>query len=543
MSESGITSLEELSGIGEERAGALRNAGFEGIDDVRRASVVEVSAIEGINEHLARSVKDEAGEFRIADIDPEVIEDIRDRLKVREWERWYWRRRPARVKILLYAEGSIKFNGGGFGGLTHVIATLTSDPWFWVKFDVTLAHRGTDPNTPGVIENVDLDELDLEDHDELWLFGIAGGDLLSSDETRAVEEFMDAGGGVVTTGDHYALGQGITGSIDRVGKMRNYDEFWNTLRVGSNEQDDVPQDIRIREYPTYHVWPRFLRRTYPHPVLCGPEGPIEILPDHQHEGEVNVPSSYPTDEWPEKNGYQPEVEPIAWARIVQGDDSGTEFPVVGVYNGHRADVGRIAADATWHHWFDLNLLGGNMGFDDTTSGLQALEQFESYFLNLAVWLAPPDRQRAMRNALLWGGFWRGPLVMFDVEQARNYSFGGRARDALGQFAPQCQIDRWWLDLVPIDLEELLNELRVLPDPIPEPEPGPGPIPLPIEEFMIGATVRTLLEEFDDAEDIVEYPGDEILEEAFEQGMTTGIEELVEYHEIAMEQVDQIRQFT
>src|SRR5258708_33314909 len=33
------------------------------------------------------------------------------------------------------------------------------------------------------------------------------------------------------------------------------------------------------------------------------------------------------------------------------------FGIVGAYDGHRANVGRIAVDSTWHHFFDINLIG------------------------------------------------------------------------------------------------------------------------------------------------------------------------------------------
>jgi len=549
--------IEELTDIGTERANRLRAAGFETLEDVRRATTEELAAVTGISRRLAEQMKEELGGVggEITGVTAERIAEIRDRFKHYEWERWYWRRPPAEVDVLIYGEGGIKFSGGGFGGLTHVISTLKSDPWYWVTFDVTTAHRQRAPAGSADMERVDLDEVSLSDYDELWLFGVAGrgggpDDIeLSASEINAVESFMDDGGGVLTTGDHSDLGEGITGGIPRVGKMRRYDAWLNTLRSGpggsTSERDDTPQKIRVREYPEYRFWPRFLRTTHPHPVLCGPEGPIEILPDHQHEGAVNVPSSYPTSEWPRKGGHQPKVEPIAWAQVVNQPDPnsdeprGTEFPVIGVYDGHRADVGRIAADATWHHWFDLNLRGGGSGFDDTPQGRQHLEKFEACFLNLAVWPAPPGRQSAMWNALLWGALWRGPLVMFDPQQAAGYHFGGRARNALGQFAPQCQIRHWCHDFMPIEVVERLDRLRELPRAAEDPEQVPGPVPVPVEEFVIGETVRYLLEEYREATDIVAYPGDEVLDEAVEYGTSSGLEGLMQYYESVAERGEQL----
>ena len=77
---------------------------------------------------------------------------------------------------------------------------------------------------------------------------------------------------------------------------------------------------------------------------------------------------------------------------------GQEIGVISAYNGHNVDVGRIVADSTWHHWFDINLTGiaappsPYAGFDDTLAGRNALRQIDAYFLNVGVWLAPPSCQ-------------------------------------------------------------------------------------------------------------------------------------------------------
>jgi hypothetical protein len=44
-------------------------------------------------------------------------------------------------------------------------------------------------------------------------------------------------------------------------------------------------------------------------------------------------------------------------RINSGDRATFYFGTVGVYDGHQANVGRIAVDSTWHHFFDINLIG------------------------------------------------------------------------------------------------------------------------------------------------------------------------------------------
>lgn len=65
----------------------------------------------------------------------------------------------------------------------------------------------------------------LHDYDVMWMFGAHGQNAngannLKADEVAAVEAFMDAGGGVVATGDHESIGADMCGRISRVRLMR-----------------------------------------------------------------------------------------------------------------------------------------------------------------------------------------------------------------------------------------------------------------------------------------------------------------------------------
>lgn len=53
--------LEELTGIGPERANQLRAEGYQTINDIRRASIQELASVSGITQRLAEQIKDEAG--------------------------------------------------------------------------------------------------------------------------------------------------------------------------------------------------------------------------------------------------------------------------------------------------------------------------------------------------------------------------------------------------------------------------------------------------------------------------------------------------
>jgi hypothetical protein len=89
-----------------------------------------------------------------------------------------------------------------------------------------------------------------------------------------------------------------------------------------------------------------------------------------------------------------------WSRCaltVDGSGRGLavgEFGVLGAYDGHRQTVsrqklGRIAVDATWHHWFH-NILG----FNKTSARYYKIR---NYWWNVAHWLARPAMQRSMYN--------------------------------------------------------------------------------------------------------------------------------------------------
>lgn len=472
-----------------------------------------------------------------------LLPELIDRHRVIDISRFPWFRVPAQVKIAIYAEGSIRFDGGSFDGLKRVIATLNADPWPWVEFEITLIHRGTDPSA--AIQNKRLDEIGLKDFDELWLFGASGGNLLSDAEIAAVEAFMNAGGGVLHTGDHASLGQGIAGSIKRVGAMRKYPApeaqmgVWNnTLRSGADgnysfndQSDETPQTIRLRYYHQWRVWPSFAQRKFPHPLMCGSSGPITVFPDHQHEGEAIEPAAYPVADWPEKDGFQPKVEVIAWGRIEAPDaDQGREVGLVSVYDGHRVGVGRIAADSTWHHWFDINL----DGFAATPTGTVHLSKIEEYFLNVAAWLAPKFKQSQMRNGLFRFGLWRDPLVMLDPTKFPIYLLGGIARDALGQFAPQCMINQWLIDIIPPPL----LRLRCVTPPIPEPEPK-LPFPLPIQDILVGSIVEPLMRRNKQVDGPEEGADDRDVEQAIAKAIPRAgefvraqIEELKQLEEVA-----------
>ncbi|MBO9712738.1 hypothetical protein [Sphingomonas sp.] len=454
---------------------------------------------------------------------PNLGDILRDRWNVPDWERDFtWWRPPAECRILIYTDSTIMLQGGSFQGLTYVKTLLETHAYFYVDFKVDVCNRdGFDPSatvSPGTPKK--LTDLDIiNKYDQIWFFGITGGNgNLTPGELTLLDQFMAAPkfGGVLTTGDHANLGQGLCGQIRRVKQMRQYPAppnspyDWNTTIVQrppvmgepadpdppadffnfDDQSDDIPQTIRWRRYRTGIFYSR------PHPVLCGPDGPINYLPDHQHEGEALAPSVGGNADWPTGAGGQEPPQVIAWGRIKDptATKHGQEIGVISAYNGHMVDVGRILADSTWHHWFDINLMGLSgspapyTGFGSTAAGQAALKQIDAYFLNVGVWLAPPSVQSAMRQAAWWSIVWQDIIVELTPDTPLRI-LGRYGLDALGRRASRCAVFDWVLPKEPIYKPKIpWWEWRMWP-------PELIYTDVPIEQYVAGGIVRELITSF------------------------------------------------
>lgn len=70
--------LEDISGVGPTKADALRDAGFESVEDVAEASQDELSAVDGIGNALAARIMADVGDLEVADeeaVEAEVEEE------------------------------------------------------------------------------------------------------------------------------------------------------------------------------------------------------------------------------------------------------------------------------------------------------------------------------------------------------------------------------------------------------------------------------------------------------------------------------------
>ncbi len=393
---------------------------------------------------------------------------------------------PAKIKILVVTDTlSFSTATGAFaiGRFVEVLRDATHpDHPDYAVFDVDTMSRAAN-NTSFFTDAL------LDDYDEVWLFGFGRGSRgdsgahehdLSSSEVAALTRFMDAGGGVFATGDHEDLGLGLAAGVPRVKSMRRwYHSYQGTVPLPPGE-NDAPDNARLDRIDTVEpttadpdsgaqsdatpqvIEPKQYRgptifHSYVHPVLCGPRGPITLFPDHAHEGICEVPDAWNASDFP---GVRPEV--IAWGTTSAGQTkfeagvgytlpSSERFGLLSAYDGHRGSRGRVLTDSTWHHWMNINIDGfiaaAAAGSPDAWLDVAA------YFRNVAVWLAPKGKQRAMRRAGTAIIRWRYPFienVPFDLDlNARLPMLLPSAADAAGKAAPQCQrllfVRDWLID--------------------------------------------------------------------------------------------------
>lgn len=519
---------------------------------------------------------------------------------------------PCPLKILIVVDGypmaglNISFSHAYFG-LSAVLDTLRDNPEYFVKFDITRAHRQTDdfkpdPNTQPVeherygphYENFRFDQpdFDINEYDQVWLFGarleripqIAADDpdRLTDAELAILARWMDNGGGLFAAGDHANLGSTLCSRVPRARSMRKWSlgqeppqpegvNRHDSLEKGrdpgytfDDESDDVPMSILLKYYPL-SAWSPFTSQKAPHPLLCGSTGPIDIFPDHPHEGEVISEDAidltqtfsfadYSADEYPTLDGVQPTPEVVAWA-TVQADHTAVIdrnkgpanfkiYGAVGAYNGHGADVGRVSVDSTWHHWFDVNLTGRpvelldsppfdstnpkTMGFLATTSGRQAYARIQEYYRNTAMWLASESKQRCMFLRAIWGGVLRYPAAERLSLDLSIWELGTYVRDVLGRRANQCLLAEWLIDLCPPTLFAMFGEPGGQPD---------TRLTLPpweaVEIYALGGITRELLRRVYGMAAGQESLDEETLATAFVDGAQAGLSELLQRMETSM----------
>ncbi|HET8797106.1 MAG TPA: hypothetical protein VFO89_05455, partial [Thermoanaerobaculia bacterium] len=312
----------------------------------------------------------------------------------------------ARPKILFVADGNLLYDEGEFS-LLQCARILES------RYDVTRAHLGN---------KYRFTDEGLRGFEQIWLFGHANqqeikGRELETSELAAIAKFMNAGGGLFATGDHEDLGSLLCGSIPRVRSMRRWARNDTPSRGGSNRHDTLRSttgryfhELQADKLPQEIVPRRFASSgglALVHPIFRLPNGTIQILPDHTHEGNCVKPATLTAkydfgtvkgDEYPALDGVRVGPEILADEMVIGGHpttEGGEVFAVTesGVFgaacawDGHRVKVGRVVTAATWHHFMNVNI----MNLLTVPAYKQAIE---AYYRNIALWLDPPPRQMA-----------------------------------------------------------------------------------------------------------------------------------------------------
>ena len=362
-----------------------------------------------------------------------------------------------------------------------------------------------------------IEHFDPLDFDQVWLFGdyVSSPNVInptkwdrapSNAEIAALCAFMDAGGGLFATGDHGGIGSALCGFVPRVRSMRKWfkesgpfgepqgvpmsnQDRHDTNQpspdnpVSGSETDDVPQRI----VPLI-VGRRSGGRTFtsPHPLLLGKNGVIDVMPDHPHEGECILPLEltrttfgvepatptvsfveFPPSASDPPNPVLPEIVATSFVAAGKNGNSNDKhlatnahvFGSICVYDGWKAagpGVGRVVTDATWHHFINLNLVGGpsssGTGFLASPEGRAHLENIREYYRNLVLWLMP---KRISEEAILratWICLWEnrmlenvtagGPIALESVDSATLLAIGKHSRRVLGDFIGPAHFADW-----------------------------------------------------------------------------------------------------
>ena len=523
----------------------------------------------------------------------------------------WWRR--CTVKVLIVSDGGLNFGEGDFG-LSTFVRVLKNEAPSRVRFDITLAHIRNVSDAQmmagetGVVNRIKQFRFDNAAHfaagmyDQIWLFGIetSYADMpgrtttLASAEVNAIFAHMQAGGGVFATGDHGFLGQALCSALPRVRHMRYWRDFPSSdnnqnqvsmsgpRRNDSNQEgndpgtsfsdqsDDIPQPLDLLLYSSYAGHLRSAR--YPHPLLCGRNGRIDVFPDHPHEGEVRgpVPAELTqkigqVDEYPpDTSGQRVVPEVVAWGRVRAGNTTrgGGKIPtvahtfgVVSAYDGHRAaGKGRVVCDSTWHHFVNVNLIGiveGGIfdefavpgesptkhdGFLSTPSGLAALNKIKNYYTNIGIWISPPTKHSCFHRLTWWEIVYAERLVeatltspdisLERIPAATLMHIGIHARDVFGRRAGQCQSLQWLIDWTRqyievswLDPWDPTTSTRLEKGELPLPVIDP----MPVVDIVLGAALVALRQQFPQAPEKLSEREDEVALKAIGKGAQFGVE--------------------
>lgn len=244
-------------------------------------------------------------------------------------------------------------------------------------FDVTMRDRDS-LRAPDAL----LSKLDRSDYQQLWLFAVDTGQGLSAEDCRGIDAFRARGGGILLTRDHMDLGCSVC-NLAGIGAAQHF----HTRNVDPNSPAvrDDPFTLSI-SWPNFHSgangdYQRIEVLEPVHDVLrdaSAPNGAIEFLPSHPHEGAVSAPAG-------------------ARARVIVRGKSKATGATFNIAVAFEADgqTGRAIAQSSFHHFADYNWdpRVGAPSFVDEPPGdgilrdPQARAATDLYARNVARWLA------------------------------------------------------------------------------------------------------------------------------------------------------------
>ncbi|MCB1948301.1 hypothetical protein [Nitrosomonas sp.] len=424
------------------------------------------------------------------------------------------------VDILVVVDTGIGYTPGSNFGVGTVIEHVRKTKVGCMRFRIDIALRNGLPPTivpsPAEFEpkylgfRFDMEndgQSVLDQYEQIWCFGLHPNTTSTDDnvidnpanfptqdsELAALTQWMNRRkGGLFGTGDHHILGASMCHRIPRLGSMRRWTNADGVPPVGSPNRIDTLRpptpayepdapggplplgngvhqgDLKVQPIQWIpwqtRYWPIFYQKR-PHPVLCHPTlGPIDVMPDHAHEGlcrpvtEIDLNATYDFDGTGNKPEYPPAIgggakpEPFIIANgstlgdppynFVKGaQPARPSFPMVSVYDGHRAGVGRVATDSTWHHWMGLNITQiKNADNDDW-------KKISRYFVNLALWLNPPGYStKCLYVSALTSHFEHVGLQEF-IGNRSAHSLGKELRHHLHSIFGPCWVTQIIFDLV------------------------------------------------------------------------------------------------
>lgn len=437
------------------------------------------------------------------------------------------------IRVLLYTDdlSRVRDTGNLALGVDHLIRHLKANESPFAVIEPQLISRNTGPN-PADHARVRLTAALLKDFDQVWFFGVhqknkspyslespgAGGPRseLEPDEILALQNWMSVdpqngwpGIGTLMAGDHanpppdivlppgsddfcppldhetfLGLGRAIGKGVPRAGELRKWEgppthcleDNFNTQFLPSGGDLNLPQH-QSDANPQQLILPRFDAQGnpspmgQPHELFRGSDGKwIEVFPDHDHEGALVIPKSFPETVWPATQTFQPKPQVIA--RSID-HRTGQCLNILSAYNGDAVRRGRIVADSSWHHYFNANL--ESLSADDPSP---AARQIGEYYRNLAFWLSPLSKRLQIGHEMLrWLA--NHPLML---EQAGSgiRNVGRLAVSLVSGLLTGCQLQELLVAACPAGLNQRVRRF-VFPKPT-------EPRQLPSTQVLLGAAL-------------------------------------------------------